>query len=96
MHLPPWLIAVITIGAVVFLLVVGIVLAVYITRRRATNAGNQAGNVPLHNIRYQGDEIRNSQQVRQISGIANPRYEETTCQNQPIQSPHFVYHPQEF
>ena len=76
--LAPWLIAVISVS--VFLIIFGIVLAVfwYIKRKRATNAGTQAGNVTLHNTRYEGAGIRNSQPDRQLSGIANPTYQENT------------------
>ena len=101
--LPPWLIAVISVSAVVFLIIVGIVLAVfwYTKGKRATNAVTQAGNVPLHNTRYQGAGVRNSQPNRQLSGIANPTYQENTFQNQRgqtndvvHQSPHSTYYPQ--
>ncbi|CAB4018029.1 Hypothetical predicted protein [Paramuricea clavata] len=78
--LSSWAIAVITVSLVVFLIVVGITLAVfwYVKRKRPTNA-TQAGTVPLQNTSYQGTQIQNQQPNTQFSHLNNP----TAFQNYP-------------
>ena len=78
--LPSWMIAVITVSLVVFLIAIGLVLAVfwYVKKKRPANA-TQAGTVPLQNTPYQGTEIQNQQPNTQFSGFNNP----TTFQNHP-------------
>ena len=105
MPLPSWLIAVITVSLIVFLIAVGVLLAVfwYIKSKRAANA-SQAGTVPLLNTQYQG--VQTPQPNTQFSGVTNPTYHETTGQNQPgqtpqtndvaYQPPNSTYYPQEF
>ena len=96
--LPPWSIAVIAFSGVA-LLIFGILLTVYLRRKRAANASTSgAGHVPLHNTRYQGD----SQASNQFSGVSNPMYPDNASENRPAQTndvshrtPHFVYYPQQ-
>ena len=97
--LPPWLIAVITVSGVgVVLLIAGMLLVVYIKQKKAPyTASTHAGQVPLHNTRYEGGESQISPASRQFSGIANPTYHETTHQNTTDvarPAPHFIYYPQ--
>jgi hypothetical protein len=74
------MIAVITVSLVVFLIAIGLVLAVfwYVKKKRPANA-TQAGTVPLQNTPYQGTEIQNQQPNTQFSGFNSP----TTFQNHP-------------
>ncbi|CAB4005247.1 Hypothetical predicted protein [Paramuricea clavata] len=64
--LPSWAIAVITVSLVVFLIAVGLVLAVfwYVKKKRPANA-TQAGTVPLPNTPYQGTETQNPAKSQQ-------------------------------
>ena len=84
---PPWVIAVIIVCLVVFLVAVGILLAVVWHMKRKRSDTTQAGTVPLHNTQYQEAETQNQQ-----SNIS-PTYQGTTFR---IPNQSHSYCPQSF
>ena len=92
---PPWVIPVIAVSLFMFLLAVGMLLAVfwYMKSKRQTDT-TQTGTMPLHNTQYQGGAEIQNQSNAQSSYLNNPTQQPEQINNGAHQS--YNYYPQRF
>ena len=92
---PPWVIPVIAVSLVMFLLAVGMLLAVfwYMKSKRQTDT-TQTGTMPLHNIQYQGGAEIQNQSNAQSFYSNDPTQQPEQINNEAHQC--YDYYPQRF